>query len=96
MIDLNLAGRAIVRAIFITAVAPVAAVMVGSGGAAAQAQTSRTSAVDSLQTATMPTVPLDERQPPRVRPPANVRSRENAALSSERNFDRQLRICRGC
>jgi hypothetical protein len=94
MIDSSFISPATARVILIAAVATIAAVLVGSSGA--RAQTSSAPALDSLQTNTIPAVPLDERQPQRVHLPPNVRTQEKSELGSERTFDQQLRICRGC
>jgi hypothetical protein len=96
MIDFSFISPALARAILIAVVATVAAAVVGSADGNAQAQTSSAPALDSLQTDTMPAAPLDERQPRRVHVPSNVRAQENSELSSQRTFDQQLRICRGC
>jgi hypothetical protein len=96
MIDFSFVSTATVRRSLIAAVVAVGAVVIGSAGGVARAQTSSAPSLDSLQTDTIPTVPLDERQPRRVHLPSNVRRQENSALSSERTFDQQLRICRGC
>ena len=94
MIDFSFINPATVRVILIAAVATVSAVVVGSSGA--RAQTSSAPVLDSLQTETIRGAPLDERQPRRVQLPSNVRTQEDSELSSERTFDQQLRICRGC
>jgi hypothetical protein len=96
MIDFSFMGPAMARAGVVAAVATVGAVVAGSAGGTAGAQTSRAPSLDSLQTNMMPDAPLDERQPRRLHLPSNARQQENSALSSERTFDQQLRICRGC
>jgi hypothetical protein len=94
MIDFSFISPATARVVLISAVATVAALVAGSSGA--QAQTSSAAALDSLQTNTIPAAPFDERQPRRVQLPPNVRAQEKSELSSQRTFDQQLRICRGC
>jgi|HubBroStandDraft_6_1064221.scaffolds.fasta_scaffold1479135_1 hypothetical protein len=93
MIAFSFVSPAMMRGMRVAVVATVAAV--GSAGVA-RAQTSSAPALDSLQTNTMPAVPLDQRQPRRVHLPSNVHQQEDSELSSERTFDQQLRICRGC
>jgi hypothetical protein len=45
---------------------------------------------------TIPAAPVGHYQPRRVQVPTNARVQENSELSSERDFDQQLRICRAC
>jgi hypothetical protein len=90
MLDFNVINAAMARGIIVATIATVLA------GGAAMAQTANAPALDAVRTDTMPSAPADERQPRRVQLPSKVRNEENSALSSERGFDQQLRICRGC
>jgi hypothetical protein len=84
------------RAILLATVATIGAIVAGSIGSTASAQTSGAPMLDALQPDALPPAPVGHRQPQRGDLPAGARRDENAALSSERSFDQQLQICRGC
>jgi hypothetical protein len=94
MIDISFGCPASGRAILIAAA--VTAALAGSAGGIARAQTLRATTPNTLRTDTVPAAPVGHYQPRRVRLPTNERAEENAELSSERGFDQQLQICRGC
>jgi len=95
MISFSLISPAMVRRILISATVTVATALVAPDDVA-RAQTSSAPALDSLRTNTIPAAPVGHRQPARVRLPSNAQSLESSELSSERDFDQQLQICRGC
>jgi hypothetical protein len=85
-----------VRAILLATIATVGVVVAGSIGSTASAQASSAPTLDAMQPDTLPTAPVGHRQPQRADVPAGAKRGEGAALSSERSFDQQLQICRGC
>ena len=96
MIDFSFVSTATVRRSLIAAVVAVGGIVIDSAGGTALAQTSSAPSLDAQQTNTMPEAPRDERQPRRMHLPSHVRQQEKSELSSERTFDQDLRICRGC
>ena len=76
----------------VVAAAMLAASIAAPTGSTAQAQTPGA----DVRPGTLLPAPVGHLQPRRTRVPAVARQMEDHELSSERTFDRQLDICRGC
>jgi hypothetical protein len=95
MIHLPATRARTIQAIIVTA-AIVAVSFAGPAWSIASAQTSTALVLDSQLPQTLLPASVGHRQPRRADLPSAVQRDENMNAASERQFDQQLQICRGC